>query len=288
MITPPADYIFQRQRLWALRHEHRLSGSAGDRGRPAYTYTLDQNLFEPLGLEAKAEYAAGDGGELGREGPKPGKMQAVHSSSALSCNLFHYWRRIGRPGIVAAACGLSTRGLTSLTFEQQLPIDPRFRYTPNLDALFLYGVESAVQQIGVECKFSEAFSTYVHLGLKNKYLDARLDTLWSNLPTLRALGQELCPDNKRFLYLDAAQLIKHILALRRCSDAGCELLYVYYDVPGPQGLQHAEEVAEFIEVAQHDGVIVRSTTYQDVLIRLALDHHAEHRPYIDYMVERYL
>lgn len=287
MIATPADYVFQRQTLWAHRHGHKLRGSAGDRGRRAYTDTLDDNLFEPLSPDSRADFAAGDGGELGKAGPIPGKMQAVHSSSALSCNLFHYWQRIGRPDIVAKACGLPDRNVQSLAFEQHLPIDPKFRFTPNLDALFAYS-KGAVRRIGVECKFCEAFSTRALLGLKEKYLETGLDDLWSGMPHVQALARELSPANKRYDHLDAAQLVKHVLGLRRCSDSACRLLYLYYDMPGSAGAKHAEEIADFIEVTRQDGIVVTSATYQDVLLWLARTHRADHAAYIDYMVERYL
>ena len=225
MATDPAAFIFQKQTLWAQRKGHRLCGSAGTRGRLAYTTTLDDNLFEPLMPEARRDFAEGDGAELGQGGTVPGKMQAVHSSSALSANLFHYWRRIGRPDIVAKACGLSASKIAGISFEQHLPIDPRFRFSPNLDALIMYDGGS-VQRIGVECKFSEPFSSRTHLGLKDRYFDAGVRDLWTTLPSVCALGKEICPDNKRYEYLDAAQLVKHVLGLRRCSGSACRLLYL--------------------------------------------------------------
>src|SRR5687767_5592943 len=120
MITDPAGFILAKQTLWAARHGHPLRGSAGTKGRLAYTATVSDNLFEPLTPEARREYAEGDGGELGQGGIVPGKMQAVHSSSALSCNLFHYWRRIGRPDIIAKACGLPVSPTMAVAFERHL------------------------------------------------------------------------------------------------------------------------------------------------------------------------
>jgi len=106
METKPADFILERQLAWAHRHAVPLVGSKGDRGRPTYAKSLERNLFEPLSADALAEFKAGDGGELGGQDGNPGKMQAVHSSSALCCNVFHYWRRIGRADVIAKACDL--------------------------------------------------------------------------------------------------------------------------------------------------------------------------------------
>ena len=83
-MTPPT-YVHMKQRLWALR-----------RGLPVdergYTSSPDDNLFEPLNPAVKEQFNDADGGEL-----KPGKdrlpkMQALHSSSALAINVFHYWK----------------------------------------------------------------------------------------------------------------------------------------------------------------------------------------------------
>jgi hypothetical protein len=85
-----ASYLRERQILWAQRHDLALCGSALIRGKLAYTPSLNENLFEALLPEARAEYERGDGRELGRPDGLPGKMQAVHSSSAIACNVFHY------------------------------------------------------------------------------------------------------------------------------------------------------------------------------------------------------
>jgi hypothetical protein len=47
---------------------------------------------------------------------------------------------------------------------------------------------------------------------------------------------------KRYQYLDAAQLIKHMLGLTRYAPSAWQLLYLYYDVPGSSGVKHAEEI----------------------------------------------
>ena len=107
-MTDAASYIFQRQLLWAQRKGIALCGSAGDRGRLAYTRTLNDNLFEPLSPEANREYGSGDGGELGHDA-RPGKMQALHSSSALGCDMFHYWRRVDESAILGALPAADTR-----------------------------------------------------------------------------------------------------------------------------------------------------------------------------------
>ena len=42
------EYIVSKQIQWALNHKIELIGSERDRGRPAYTLELKDNLFESL------------------------------------------------------------------------------------------------------------------------------------------------------------------------------------------------------------------------------------------------
>src|SRR5262249_54078921 len=139
-----AAYLVERQVLWARRHGINLQGSAGDRGRPVYSSTLETNLFEPLSEEARSEFEQGQGDELRQN------MRAVHSSSALACNLFHYWKSVGHVAPIAAACGLPTEHAMSIRFEPRYPIadDPNrevFRYDPNPDVEFFYSPQQKIQ-----------------------------------------------------------------------------------------------------------------------------------------------
>jgi hypothetical protein len=288
MQRDPAFYLRERQILWAKRHEMALCGSALVRGRLAYTRSLDENLFEALMPEVRAEYEHGDGRELGRPDGLPGKMQAVHSSSAIACNVFHYWRRLGRPDLIASACGLSVNQAATITFEQQLPIDLRFRYAPNLDVL-LTDEHGEVNLCGIEAKFTEPYSSRECSALSPKYLDDSLGTLWHGLSNLRALANQISVVNRDFEHLDAGQLIKHILGLEKAAGRGrYRLVYLWYDVVGPQGAKHNQEIEKFSTMASEDGVSFSAVTYQDLILALALTHRHEHGAYVDYIVERYL
>lgn len=274
------EYIFGKQLLWARRKRLLLCGSAGDRGRLAYTRRLSDNLFEPLCVDAEREYRGADGGELGREAGRPGKMQAVHSSSALGCNTFHYWRRIGHMGTALHSCGLPT-DVNGTTFEGRLPISERYRYAPNLDVLVTHtdGTVSAI-----ECKFGEPFGARQKPTLSGRYLDDTASALWHAVPALRDLAIH---GQTQFTKLDVPQLLKHILGLtRRCGTRG-RLLYLYYDVPFQDGVTHRDEIARFREVARTDGVAFSALSYQTLILRLAADYSAHHG-WIDYMAERYL
>lgn len=281
-----SDYIFQKQLLWAQRKNLPLCGSAGDRGRLAYTRRLEDNLFEPLTDDSRREYADGDGGELGSDASRPGKMQAIHSSSALGCNLFHYWRRIGASATVFRACGLPSHEISSVEFEGRLPISGVFRHAPNLDVVATYGSSPSVAAI--ECKFGEPFTARAKPLLSSKYLEDSLMPFWKPMPGLRSLATACAtPGSALFQHLDAPQLLKHLLGLRRRAGASGCLVYLYYDVPGREGARHRDEVSRFAETTDHDGVRFTSVSYQTVLLRLSAERTA-HREWVDYMSERYL
>ena len=227
------DYIYQRQILWGRDLE--LIHLSTDEERPGYTQTADENLFQPLSARAKEQFKEGDGRELGTKS-KPGKIQALHSSSAIGCNLFHYWQSLADLGDttgikpIVDACGLpNSEDADGIFFEEKRPVVTRkykeFRRPPNLDVVIKYRRSVAdIVEVGIECKFSEAYSgghsgiKPVYLGpdeLKDKLKD-ELKELWDGLSKTKELAKAISPDDKhkRFKYLHAAQLIKHILGLK--------------------------------------------------------------------------
>ncbi|GAG21320.1 unnamed protein product, partial [marine sediment metagenome] len=82
------QYILTKQIQWALNRNLALIGSKGNRGRPSYIEELKDNLFQPLLLKTRQEFEFGDGREIPYSSSGLAKMNAVHSSSALSVNVF--------------------------------------------------------------------------------------------------------------------------------------------------------------------------------------------------------
>jgi len=283
------EYITAKQIAWATNRRIPLVGSKVSRGRPAYTPKLDQNLFQPLLPDVRASFAAGDGGELGSSGV-PGKMQAVHSSSALGVNVFQYWKAASAVPVIAAACGLCRQGSQAacdIVFEEKAPINDSFGYHPNIDVVIHNQDSVAIKRFAIECKFSEAYGAHKHTGLKAKYLDC--GEAWGGLPHLRALAERICPIDKDFMHLHPAQLIKHILGMtRQFGRDGFRLLYLWYDVLGEQGKRHQDEVTEFAKVTEEDGIMFHSLTYQVLIARMADQLRSSHGEYVQYLTERYL
>jgi len=283
------EYITGKQTQWALNRGISLVGSEGNKGRPSYTSKLNQNLFEPLSLDTRKNFEQGDGGEISGN---PAKMQAVHSSSALGVNVFQYWQNIQQVSAIASACGFCRKGNAvseKIVFEDKYPVDDnlnKFPIAPNIDVVF-HNVNSAqFKRFAVECKFSEAYSSQKHSGLKPAYLE--LTQLWSNIPSLYDFAKSICP-NENFIYLHSAQLIKHILGLKRkFGKNGFRLLYLWYDVLGKEGAIHRDEIDKFYEIAKADGVYFNAMSYQELILVLSKEYKQEHAHYIKYLSERYL
>jgi len=283
------EHILARQTAWAANRGIKLIGSRTSHGRPAYTPTLDQNLFEPLLPEVRASFQAGDGSELGSP-PYPGKMQAVHSSSALGVNIFQYWKRIAVVPEIAAACGLCRQGSQvslDIRFEERYPIRDDFARHPNIDVVIHNKPSARIRVFAVECKFTEAYGGRIHGGIKEKY--PRHDDIWGGLPHLREFAEKISPEDREFRHLHPAQLVKHILGLNRHPGRhGFRLLYLWYDALGEQGSRHREEIARFSRIAKKDGIRFHALSYQELIGRLMDRYRNDHRDYIRYLTERYL
>ena len=279
-------HILFKQIEWARNRGIDLIGAKGNRGYPAYTRELKDNLFEPLNPRTEKAFRNGDGDELAGN---PAKMQAVHSSSALGVNVFQYWDRINEVHRIAHACGFcnkTTEISESISFEAKYPIDDRFRYSPNIDVVIENASGSKYKVYAIESKFTEAYRGEGHSGLKGKYLDL---AIWNDILHLRELAVSISPIDNRFQYLHAAQLIKHILGLKKAyGKTGFRLLYLWYDALGGEGAKHREEIDEFLETARADGIKVHGLSYQELIIRLAERHRDTHKEYIEYVTSRYL
>jgi hypothetical protein len=280
------EHILSKQIEWARNRGIDLIGSEVDRGRPAYTRNLEDNLFEPLAPNTEQSFREGDGNEIAGN---PAKMQAVHSSSALAVNIFQYWNSVSEVPQIARACGLchrTTKISKNISFEVKYPIDERFRYSPNIDVVIENDSNATYKVYAVESKFTEAYGGFGHSGVKKKYLE--LD-IWEEVPNLCELATSISPDDARFQYLHAAQLIKHILGLKRVyGKEHFRLLYLWYDALGKEGAKHQEEIDTFLETAKSDGILVHELSYQKLTAKLADEYRLSHKEYIEYTTGRYL
>lgn len=271
--------LLEQQRRWAVSTGLTVDG----RG---YVTELEDNLFQPMSARAASAFAAGGGSELLGRNAAPPKMQALHSSAALAVNVFDYWSEqdlapIGR------ALGLSGR-MTCLQFEMQFPTGLGGT-PPNLDLAFTSDKELVT---GVESKFTEWLTPKLpgKQLFKEKYLPKGDGSpgRWATvqLPRCQALAEDLDTGKTHFRYLDAAQLLKHVLGMATLCAGRFSLYYVYFDFLGPEGSEHVAEVLRFQERVGSE-VGFQWTTYQAAFARLSEDAAASHYLYLEYLRTRY-
>lgn len=268
--------VSNAQRSWADRQDPRI-----EYDRDGYCLGLRQNLFQALTECTRRELDEGDGAELGKNGQR-GKLQALHSSSALVCNVFDYWR--GRDlAVVANALDIKDR-ICEMSFERKFPTGVGAK-APNLDiALSL----SAGGYFAIESKFTEPLSkSKKHSFLKEKYFDEQINR-WTErgLPGAQKLANDLRAGQINFDYLDVAQLLKHMLGLAG-GGSKWNLLYLWFDTGTAIADLHQQEIALFTESLEADRVYFSSTRYQDFFQRLSSIAGSEHTPYLSYLRSRY-
>ena len=149
------QFIQKKLQTWAARKGISLQGSAGVRGEPNYTHSIEQNLFDQILLPSvRASFDRGAGGELRGSIPT---ISALHSSAAMAVNLFQYWVRNGDFAALAGLLEIPSLDVASAEFEDCFPVceDPQrhgFHEPPHLDFAFRFQDGS---RVGIECKLFE-------------------------------------------------------------------------------------------------------------------------------------
>jgi hypothetical protein len=121
--------------------------------------------------------------------------------------------------------------------------------------------------------------------MKEKYLG--LD-IWEEIPQLHKLAITISPEDKANEYLHRAQLIKHILGLKKAyGKTNFRLLYLWYDTLGYAGWKHREEIENFIKVAKSDDILIYGMSYQELIVWMTDNYRSSHLKYIEYITKRY-
>jgi len=254
--------ICQIQKEWA-----QANGIAVD----SHGYTCDgkDNLYESLDAEVVNELAAGRGDELEK------KIRALHSSSALVCNVFHYWRYRSVDSI-AKICGCPG-GMNSLLFESKHNIQKN-RFPAHLDLEFR---GPNLRPTGVESKFTEPYNR----GLKKLNPFYRDNRLWVGLPRCGSLADTIINGKEKYYRFDAPQLLKHILGMKTKYSKDFELVYLWYKYESEETEEHNIEMCRFQEYL--DGEInCRTLTYQKIFEEIRRCPYAE-PSYVTYLERRY-
>jgi hypothetical protein len=217
-------------------------------------------------------------------------MCAVHSSSAIGVNVLQYWKYKNIPDLAYALglCRKDNKSASEIHFERKYKISNKFQFDPNIDSVILNSESNKIRAFGIECKFSEAYTSRNHSGLKEKYL-TEITAQWKDIPNLLDFAKTISPEDKSFNHLHPAQLIKHILGLKKeYGKSGFRLLYLWYDVLGQDGCQHRAEIEEFAKITKQDSIKFHSISYQELIAKLKRDNYNGNEKYIDYLTDRYL
>lgn len=229
-----SDNSTKNRALTALREaliRYKPTITVNDKG---YAEFLQDNLLSAIAVEDfKADLQAGDGKEL------EGKFRAAHSSSALVVNSFAPFRTQ-----IADLRLLDAGPFDQLEFEKKCPTGLQ-GIPPNLDVL-LSGPNNI---IGVESKLTEYLGKHsgkFSIAYRERIRDERRGQPFFR-EMLRLIGE---PDS--YIWLDAAQLIKHAFGLAHTfRGKSTTLLYLYWEPLNPECSsvfgEHRKEISEFAQ-----------------------------------------
>jgi hypothetical protein len=269
-MTSPILSVIQQQPRWAQ--------SNGFETKNSYVMSLADNLRDQLSSGALKDFERGSGAELRDRGIRPPRMHALRSSSALTVNVFDYWRgRDARP--LQRAFGLRDR-ITRVSFEEQFATGLRGT-PPNVDVVLTLEGHT---YIAIESKFTEWLSRRER-SIEQKYF-ADGQTLWAdqNLPRCQTLANSM-RDGSTYFHLDIPRLLKHALGLAKKTGL-YELYYIYFDWTSPEAEAHAQELARFRDSIGEE-IRFRTMTYQELFARLLHSTRPSDEEYVEYLTARY-
>lgn len=242
--------------LWKAFARQHPDIAISERG---YVADLRDNLL-PL-VEQKdfmEDFNAGDGKELQRGGGSSlPKFYAIHSSAALVVNCFAPFRR--RIGDLDLPFGGPPE---SLRFEQKCPTGLRGGRPANLDVL----VEGPDGIIAIESKLTEHLSSQ-SAGFSPAYEEQIRDERREQGYFKEML--RLMAEPESYIWLNAAQLIKHAFGLaREFKDRQVMLLYLYWEPIDPDGAelfeQHRQEILKFEERTAGSTPVFQAMSYPEL------------------------
>jgi hypothetical protein len=226
------------------RAKHALWKKSGlpqdPKGRKGYVKDARLNLVSGVTPEMiKADYCDGSGQEW------LWKIQAIHSSAALAANTFGRWKT---DPAKLKILGLS--GFQPPKFEAQCPTGLGGT-PPNLDVL----LQSPDIVIGIESKLLEPL-TPRKPHFSKSYSRDRLplceESWWNLLEQVRHWPKS---------HLDAAQLVKHYLGLRKRFPTGRKvfLVYLFWQPLNAANFaeysQHADNLEKFRNAISESGAV---------------------------------
>ena len=208
-------------------------------------------LAEPRDFED--DLKSGDGNEL------DGKFRAAHSSAALAVNCFAPFRRRIEDLTLPQSDVFQT-----LHFEKKCPTGLRGGRPPNLDVL----LEGRAGIIGMESKLTEHLDKRGPSDFSHAYTEKIKDGRREEGYFREMLRLKEKPS--AYVWLDAAQLIKHAFGLANTyrHEARVALLYIYWEPVNhadfSQFAAHRDEIAEFKKRVADSRPVFEAMSYQEL------------------------
>ena len=240
-----------------------------------YVEAFQDNLLRSVAIEDfKADLQAGDGNEL------KSKFRAAHSSSALVVNSFAPFRT------KLSALSLSDSGpFNQLEFEKKCPTGIR-RNPPHLDVL----LSGANNIIGIESKLTEYLRKH-RARFSSSYCEEICDERRE-----QKYFTEMCrlidePDS--YVWLDAAQLIKHAFGLAHTfRNKSVTLLYLYWEPLNPECSsifgEHRKEISDFAQRVEGSKPNFEAMSYCELWNQWAITAPEWFLRHLDDLISRYL
>jgi hypothetical protein len=293
-----SEAILSRQRRWAELRRIDVSDAG-------HALAPDSNLLQPLSPESRSELEGAPRRPLG-DGQKPGDLQLLHSTDALVCNVFDYWRE-RELAPLSEACGADSR-VHRLRYAQHDDSsggeDMRAAHgdgSSGSDAInppdmLLHGEDA--RATAIVASFTEPYASRHPAGCEDtrglsfmlgSQATGRLlegEALPGSLPGCYNLASDLHANRDRFRTLPVVRLLDLCNELtRRHGHRGFRLLYLWFDGEGHCAGRHLGEIDRF-RMRIGGEVDFAAQSWQELFQRL---HHAgaDHRRYLDYLQARY-
>ena len=270
------DLIMSHQRRWAVQND--LSVVKG-----GYLPSVEENLFAPLSKSTRRAFELGRGKELEDSCERPAKMRALRSSSALVCNLFDYW--ITNDTTAFGRC----LGLEANAHEIRFEVELRtgFRGTPPTPDLLI--IDQSGNATIVESKFTEPFEPKRYSKKRPPFAKSYFDDpggTWTKLglPRCQILAERLSHGERLFHHVDAPQLLKHAIGLKRAYPKGA-LTLLWFDLVHAEGSALRKEIEMFENLVDVE-LGFRALRHQTVFQRLRGEAHADPNC-VSYLESRY-
>jgi len=248
-----------------------------------YVTNRNKNFFMELSTETLRDFSDGDGAEVLADQSIRTKIFATHSSSALACNFFEYWRyRDKKP--LAKALKLKQQ-IKALVFEQKFSMGMSGTM-PNLDLALLLSDGTVV---GIESKFTEWMSPHNSIFAESYFIDRKKRWKDVGLPACQNLAESIHRGLEKFRHLNAPQLLKHSLGISNMTSSSSRLIYLYFDLHSESNIKkkHDEEIDQFGKLVKEE-LQFKAISYQNLFEELKkISTDPEHAKYVSYLQKRY-